>query len=168
MGQRHRHRPHGRRQVGYGQAKRKQLAIDHSVAQSRTDAEPHPPAQGVHPLVQPLAVARLGGGQAVAQHDPVDRLARGRRPVLARLPHRLGIETGLLQIQGHRIDLAQHVEVDKAVVHRRDDHVRMLVRQPRQGRVGAGRIDHHEIDPAGDCAQHALEPADLILHRARH
>ena len=37
---------------------------------------------------------------------------------LARLPDGLGIEAGPHQIEGHRIDQAQQVEVDEAVVHR--------------------------------------------------
>ncbi len=147
MGQRHRHRTDVVRQVGDRQAEGEELAIDDPVAQTRPDAEADALGQLHHPLFQTATVARFGHGQTVGDHDPVDRYLTplGDGAVLARLPDALRIDGGLLQLQSHRIDLAQQVEVDEAVVHRGDDLVGAAVRGARQGRVAAGGVDQDDV-----------------------
>jgi len=161
--QRHRHRPHLGRQVGDGQAEREQLAIDDPVAQTGADAESHPLGQRRQPFVDALAVTGLDAGQAVAQHDPVQRLAlAGQGAGLARLPDGLGIDARLEQIEAHRVDMAQDVEVDEAVVHRGDDQVGAGMGQPRQGRVAAGRVDDHEVGVLVRAGERLLEARQLL------
>ncbi len=157
MLQRHGYRPDGGGEVGDGQAEREQLAIDHPVAQARSHPEADAARQGLDPLVHPLAVARLGGGQAVAQHHPVDGLARRRRADLAAVPDGFGIEAGALQLQGHRVDNAQHVEVHEAVVHRGDDQVGLAVSRAAHRGVAPGGVDQHIVGGLGR-VEHCLEP----------
>src|SRR6185503_12855734 len=73
-------------------AEREQLAVDHPVAQARPDAEADLAGQRLDPLLQPLAVAGLGGREAIAQHYPVDLLAILHGAGFAAVPDRLGIE----------------------------------------------------------------------------
>ena len=66
VGQRNRHRPDLRPQVGHGQAEGEQFAIDDPVAQPGSNPEADTSAQRLDTLVQTLAVAGLGDSQAVA------------------------------------------------------------------------------------------------------
>ena len=63
----------------------------------------------------------------------------------ARVAHHVGEMAGAGDGEGRRIDGAQHVEIDKAVVERRDQRIGHRVRQPHQIAVVAGRIDDDEI-----------------------
>ena len=99
-------------------------------------------------IAAPTRVA--GGGstaEAVGEDDPVDALAGGLGALVAAVPDPLGVDRGLDQIERHRIDRAQHVEIDEAVVHRGDDpDLRQApVRHARQQGVAAGGVDQDDV-----------------------
>ena len=63
----------------------------------------------------------------------------------ARLAHHLGVMAGAGHREGRGIDRAEHVEIDEAVVERRDQRVGHRMGEPHQIAVVAGRIDDDEI-----------------------
>ncbi len=80
-------------------------------------------------------------GHPVAQHHPVRRPPPGGAARLPRLPDHLGIDRRPLDRAAAGVEPRQHVEVDEAVVHRRDQRVRGRMRQPRVAAVGARAVD---------------------------
>ena len=86
-------------------------------------------------------VARGQRRQAVAQHDPVRVRLAGRKALASRVLDGAGIVADAGDAEVFRIDVAEHVEVDEAVIERRDQRVGHRVRQPRQIVVVAGRVD---------------------------
>ena len=70
-----------------------------------------------------LEVVRFDVLEAVAQHDPVDALAGRLGALGAAVPDQFGVEAGLGDLEILGVDLADEVEVDEAVVHRRDERV---------------------------------------------
>ena len=130
------------------QPAREQLAVDDALRQAGDDAEADALRQFVERAADALHVARLEARQAVAQHDPVDRAAVGLAARLARVPHHLGEEARAADLVRLGIDLADQVEVDEAVVHRRDQRVGAGERGAGERRVAARRVDDDEVEPA--------------------
>jgi hypothetical protein len=62
-----------------------------------------------------------------------------------------------LELEGHGVDHAQHVEIDEAVVHRGDDQVGQAVGRAADGRVAAGRVDQHEVGLVAGLGEGVLE-----------
>ena len=109
------------------QARGEQLAVDHPLRQAVRDAEADALAKLGQRLVDAPLVARVDVLDAVAHHHPVHLAARLaqllHRPALARFPDQLGVEAQAADLEGLGVDLADQVEVDEAVVHRRDQRV---------------------------------------------
>src|SRR5437764_3136093 len=100
------------------QALGKQLAIDDALAQTGDDSEADATSQFVHCRADALQIVRFDVLQAVSQHHPVDALAALLGALGAAVPDQLGIEAWLGDLVIFRVDLANEVEVDEAVVHR--------------------------------------------------
>ena len=83
--------------------------------------------------------------QPVAHHDPVDRNAVGLGALLARLPDEFGIEAQFAHFEILRINLADEVEVDEAVID--GGHQRICPRGDEAGIfvIAAGRVKDQEI-----------------------
>ena len=77
----------------------------------------------------------------------------------AAVPDQLGIEARLGDLVIFGVDLADQVEVDEAVVHRRDQRVGLQDRRARDRVVAAGRIDDDHVG--------LLRPAARSRRRAR-
>ncbi len=100
--------------------------------------------------------------EAVAHHDPVDRAAIAHGAALLRLPHHLAVEAGPRDAQRLRVHLRQQIEIDEAVVHRRDQRIRKRVSKTREMRVAARRVDHDHVVGAGELAERLRETLPLI------
>ena len=90
-------------------------------------------------------VAGVETGEPVAHDDPVDGAAIGQSAPLALLPDRLGIDTGALDLLALAIEAGQQIEVEKTVVQRRDQDVRVGMADARKARIAARRIDDDEV-----------------------
>ena len=79
----------------------------------------------------------------------------------ARLAHHLGVVARAGDREGRGIDGAEHVEIDEAVVERRDQRVGHRMREPHQVGVGARRIDHDEVVDVLDRVDRLGEAGEL-------
>ena len=84
----------------------------------------------------PLEVMAFDMLQAVAQHDPTDALAGLLGARRAAVPDQLGIEARPRDLVIFGMHLADEVEVDEAVVHRR--HERIRAKDRRAGNIVGG------------------------------
>src|SRR5947208_2563204 len=118
-------------QVEQGQTARKQLAKDDALGEPRRQAK----ADALGKLLEePADVAFVAGvetGEPVAHDDPVDGAAIGQSAPLALLPDRLSIDTGALDLLALAIEAGQQIEVEKTVVQRRDQDVRVSMADAR-------------------------------------
>ena len=73
------------------------------------------------------------------------------------LAHQLAIMADPGDRQRNRIECRQHVEVEKAVVQRRDQGVGDRMGEPHQVAVVRGRIDHDEVMAILRCGNGSLE-----------
>ena len=113
-------------------------------------------------LADQLLVARAERGQAIAHHDPVGQPAIDQPALAARFAHHLGIVAFAGDGEVGRVERREHVEVDEAVVERRDQRVGHRVREPHQIGVVAGRIDDHDIVAVLDGADRAREAGEFL------
>jgi hypothetical protein len=60
--------------------------------------------------------------QPVSQHDPVGGAEKLAAPA-ARFLHHIGVMAGAGDAEGFGIDRAEHIEIDKTVVERRDQRI---------------------------------------------
>ena len=132
-----------------------QLAEHHALREAGHQPEADPPRQLLERRGDPPLVARVERGHPVAQHHPVGRPPPGGAARLPRLPDHLGIDRRPLDRAAARVEARQHVEVDEAVVHRRDQRVGRRVRQPRVGAVGARAVDDDVVAAATSSASAA-------------
>ena len=125
---------------------REELSIDHTLGKAVDRAETEAERQFVEPLGDQLLVARAYHRQAVAHHDPVSTGTVELTALAAGVAYHLGI----MAFAGHRIGLgidgAEDVEIKETVIDRRHQRIRHRMRKPHQVAVGAGRIDHNEIE----------------------
>ena len=149
--------------VEEGQARRKEFAEDDALAQALRDAEADALRKLGQRLVDALLVARLDPLDAVAHHDPVDLAAFLDRSGLARLEDQLGVEGEAADLESLGLDLPDEVEIDEAVVHRRDQRVGSLRRVAGERVVAAGRVEDDEVGRAGEIARRNL--GDLRFER---
>ena len=127
------------------QAAREELAIDDAFAEPADDAKADARRQRLERGADAFAVAGFETRQAIAQHDPVYRHAIGLGTGAPGIPDQFGVETRALDSERLRIDLADQVEIDKAVVDRGDDGVRGSERSTRERGIAPRRIDDQEI-----------------------
>ena len=137
-------------------------SVDHPVAQAGPDPETDLARQRLHPLVQAPAVAGFGGCEPIAQDDPVDLFTLHRGALFATGPDGFGIEAVSFEVQRARIHDAQHVKIDEAVVHRRDDQVSANVGGTHDGGIGTGGVDQDKVRLARDVIEGRLEPRQLL------
>ena len=109
-----------------------------------------------------LLVARAERGQPVAHDDPVGQLAVDQPALAARLAHHLGVMAFAGDGEIDRVERAEHVEIDEAVVERRDQRVGHRMGEPHQIGVAAGRVDHHHVVAVLDRADRLREIGELL------
>src|SRR5206468_8787051 len=105
------------------QALGEKLAIDHALAEAGDDPEPDAPRKLVHCRADALQIVRFDVLQAISQDDPIDALACRFRALSTAVPDQLGIETWPSDLVILGMDLADEVEINETVVHRRDQSV---------------------------------------------
>ena len=144
------------------QSARKELAIDDALGKPVDGAKTELPAELIDPLADQALVARSERRQAVAHDDPVGEAAVHQAALAPRLAHHLRVMADPGQHEARRIDRAEHVEIDEAVVERRDQRVGHRMREPHEVGIGARRIDDHEIMGALDRAHRLGEGAEFL------
>src|SRR3954463_16745700 len=145
-------------EVDQGQALGEQLAIDHALAEARDDPEADAARKLVHRGSDALQIVRLDMLQPVPEHDPVDALAALLGALGPAVPDQLGIKARLGDLVIFRVDLTDPIEVDEAVVHRRDERIRLEDRGTSNRVVAAGRVDHDDVSLFG-------QPRDRSVQR---
>ena len=154
--------------VERGEADREEFAEDDALGNAVGHPEAQLHRQAAQAGVDLLLVARGDVGHAVAHDDPVeDRIIR-LAALAPSVAHRGRILRMLDDLVADRIDAGEHVEIDKAVVHRRDQRVGDAMRQPVEERVGARRVDHHEIVAGLDVGEAFGEAAELFAFGIDH
>jgi hypothetical protein len=86
-------------------------------------------------------------------------------PGLALLPHHLGVDARAQDRPGAPVDMGDNIEIDEAVVDRRDQRVGVGMRQPRQIAVGSRAVHHQIVGLLRQLADDRLEPHPVLLHR---
>jgi len=132
-------------QIEQGQALGEQLAIDHALAEAGDHAETHALRKLVHRRADALEVMRIDVLQAVPEHDPVDAPAGRLGPLRAAVPDQLGVKARASDLIIFRMDLANQIEVDKAVIHRSDQRIRLEDRGLGDRIVAARSIDNDYV-----------------------
>ena len=127
------------------QPARIEFAEDHALGKTIHRAEAEPQRKLLEPFAHQTLVARAEHGQPVAHHDPVDGGVIHHPALAARIAHHVREVAGAGDREGHRIDRAEHVEIDKAVVKRRDQRIGHRMREPHEIAVVTRRIDNDEI-----------------------
>ena len=148
--------------VKRGEADREEFAKNDALGNAVGHAEAQLHRQTAQAGIDLLLVARGDVGHAVAHHDPVEDRIIGLTALAAGVAHRGRILRMLDDLVADRIDAGEHIEIDKAVVHRGDQRVGDAMRQPVEERVGARRIDHHEIVAGLDVGEAFGEAAEFL------
>src|SRR5208282_659729 len=110
---------------------------------------------------QPL-IARSQRRQEVAYDHPVGQAAIDQAALPARLTHHFGVVADAGHLEGGRIDDAEHIEIDEAVVKRGNQRIGHRMGQPHQVRIAARRVDDDEIVAALDRAHRFGEGAKFL------
>src|SRR5947209_17726100 len=110
-------------QVEERQSLGKQLAIDHAFAEARNDAKANTAGELVQSCTDTAQVVRFDVLKPVPEHHPIDALAGLLGPRGAAVPDHLGVKARARNLVIFRVHLTDEVQVDKAVVHRRDERV---------------------------------------------
>ncbi len=111
--------------------------------------EADPARQLVQRLGDAAHVLGLDMLEAVPQQHPIDGGGRWSWRAGAAIPDQLGIEAGPLDLVGLGIDFADQVEIDEAVVERRDQGVGAEHRFAGEGIVAAGGVDDDDVGILG-------------------
>src|SRR5687768_7015005 len=109
--------------VEEGETLGEELAVDDPLAKARDDAETDAAGEFVERRADAAEVVALDVLKAVAEHHPVDTLPSLLGALRAAVPDQLGVEARFRDLVTLRIHLADEIEVDEAVVHRRDQRV---------------------------------------------
>ena len=84
-------------------------------------------------------------GKPVTHDDPIDGTAVALGPDLFLLPHHFGVMAGSHDGHAGAVHMGQHVEIEEAIVDRRNQRIGVGMGQRRQ-RPGAARgVDDHDI-----------------------
>ena len=131
--------------VERGEAARKELAVDHALGEAvdRSGSRAATPARaGPRRPAACCASPASTGGCAPRSSRWVPSITRRWRRASRTI-------SAIVALAGHRegrgIDRAEHVEIDEAVVERRDQRVGHRMGEPHQVAVGARRVDDDEI-----------------------
>ena len=135
--------------IDHGEAIGEQFAINHPLAKAGDDAKANALGQLIKRIRHTAHVARLDMLQTVAQNHPVDgrsiRLGAG----FARIPDKLCIKAWARHLIAYRVDLTDKIEIDKTVVHRRNQRICPLGGHARKPVVPAWRVDDEKISIGG-------------------
>src|SRR5438270_1362016 len=122
-----------------------QLAIDNALAEAGDNPEPHAPRKLVHCRADTFQIVRFDMLQAVSEDHPIDTLAGRLRALSTAVPDQLGIETWPSDLVILGMDLADEVEINETVVHRRDQSVGLEDRRAGNRIVAPRRVDHDHV-----------------------
>src|SRR6185369_5170779 len=150
-------------QVEQRQALGEQLAIDDALAEAGDHAKADALRKLVHRGADALQIVRFDVLQAVAEHDPVDALADLLGALGAAVPDQLGIEARPRDLVILRVDLADEVEVDEAVVHRRDERIGLEDGSAGNRVVATRRIDDDDIGMLGNAIDRCVEAVLTLI-----
>ena len=129
--------------------------------------EADPPRQRLQRRRHPPLVPRIQRRHPVAEHHPVHRPPPPRHRACRAFHTISGIEAKTSAYFRRRIQPRQHVEIDQAIVHRRDQRVRRRMRQPRVSAVGSWTI-HHDVVAIREFGQRRLGTARPPAPRPRY
>ena len=132
-------------QIEQGEPLGKELAVDHSLAETWNDPETDAARKLIQSRSNATEIVRFDVLQAIPQHDPVDALAGLLGALGAAVPDQLGIEAGPGDLVILRVDLTDEVEIDEAVVHRSDERVGAKDRGPGDRVVAPGSVDDDHV-----------------------
>src|SRR6266403_610407 len=152
--------------VERGEPAREKLAVHHPLRETVDGAEAEAGREIVEAVGDELLVARTEHRQAVANHDPVGGGAVELTPLAPDIPHHLRIMALAGHRVGFRIDGAEHVKIEEAVVDRRHQGVGHRMREPHQITVRTRGVDHDKIKGPLDRAhgvRELLEFARFVL-----
>ena len=116
----------------------------------------------INAVADQFLVARAERGQTIAHHDPVGQPAVDQPALAARLAHHLGVVAFAGDAEIGRIEGGEHVEIEEAVVERRDQRVGHRMGEPHQIGVVAGRIDHHHVVAVLERADRLREVGEFL------
>src|SRR5688572_13514275 len=88
------------REVEQGQALGEQFAVDDALAQARDDAEADAAGELVQSRADAAQVVRIDVLKAVAEHNPVDALARDLGALGTAVPDQFGVEAWAGDLEG--------------------------------------------------------------------
>ena len=145
------------REVEQGQALGEELAVDDALAEAGDDAEADAAGELVERGADAAEVVRIDMLEAVAENDPVDALAGRLGALGAAVPDQFGIKARAGDLEAFGIDLADQVQVDEAVVHRRDQSVGLDDRGAGDRIVAAGRVDDDDVRLDREAADRGFE-----------
>ena len=131
--------------VERGQSAGKELPVDHPFAKAFRRPEAQSQPQLVEAFAHEALIARAQRGKPVADDHPIGQSAVDETPLPAGFARHFRVMADARHCEGRGIDGAEHVEIEKTVVERRDQGVGHRMSKPHQVAVGRGRIDHHEI-----------------------
>ena len=141
-------------------SRREEFAEDYTPLGLR-DAEADALGKLRQRLVDALLVARLDALHAVAHDDPVDLAAFLDRAGLARFEDQLGVEAQAANLEGFGLDLPDQIEIDEAVVHRRDQRSAL----PRDGKGSSGTACENAKRRAGEIAAAFSATSPRVVRR---
>src|SRR5215469_6817025 len=120
-------------QIQQREPARETLAEDHALGKAGGKAKADAPGELLQKAADIALVARVQAGEAVAHDDPVGGgpLAR-KRPTLALLPDRLGIDAGAQDLLPLAVEAGQQIEIEEAVVQWRHQRIGMSMADARK------------------------------------
>src|SRR5262249_36413448 len=128
-----------------GESAWEELAVDHALGEAFDTAEAEARREFAQALADQTLVAGAERGEPVAYDHPIDARPVEQPAVAARIAHDRGIMAFAGDRKGRRVDGAEHVEVNEAVIERSDQCVRHRVGEPREIAIRPRRIDHDKV-----------------------
>ena len=132
-------------QVEHGEALQEELAEDDPFVEAVEAAAADAPGELLQGQADALFVARVERAEPVAQYDPVDRPAAIHGAALPPFPDGLAVDARAEHARRRAADPGEQVEIDEAVVDRRDQDIGAGNRVAGQRIVGAGTIEHDRV-----------------------
>ena len=145
-----------------GEPDRKQFAEDDAIVQPVGDAEPQLARQARNAEGDLARVVAGDRRHAVAHHHPVDDSVVDNSPLAPRLHHQVGVLGDRAALRTVVVDAREHVDVDEAVVERRNQRVGQRMGEPHQIGIVGRRVDDDELVVVLDGADRLGEQRELM------
>ena len=131
--------------VERSQSAGKQLPIDDAFCKPFGATETQPGRQLAEPLPDQALIVRTKNGEAIAHHNPVHAGTVYKSPLAARIANHQRIVALPADGISGGIHGADHVQIQKAVIQRRDERIRHGMGEASEIAVGAWRIHDDKI-----------------------